>query len=143
MLKKVRIKIESSIDNLDSAGIPDGDSEKTVTEAEGTYRFSSDDAVITYKERAEGTEISSRITVVSDSVSVRRSGGIESELFFSEGVAHSSVYGAPPYTFDMRIFTRRIRGGIGEHGGSLDIFYDMEIGGAKKSVKMTVACDII
>ena len=47
MLKKARIRIESTIDNLDSAGLPDGDSEKSVSEAEGTYRFTADEAVIT------------------------------------------------------------------------------------------------
>ena len=138
MLKKVRIKIESSIDNLDSAGIPDGDSEKTVTEAEGTYRFSSDDAVITYKERAEGTEISSRITVVSDSVSVRRSGGIESELFFCEGEKSISLYSIPPYKFDAEVEAKRVRINLTPEGGSIDLLYNMKIGGAEKAARMKI-----
>ena len=99
------------------------------------------------RESESHTEMLDRLSelgfpVIGERVRVCRHGAIESDLLFSPGVAHTSVYGAVPYTFDMRIYTRKIRGSIGERGGVLDIFYDMEIGGAKKSVKMTVACEI-
>ena len=41
----------------------------------------------------------------------------------------------------MNVFTKRIRGDI-ERDGRIYIFYDMEIGGAKKSVKMTLSYEI-
>ena len=142
MISRVKIKIESIIDNLDESGFADGESERNFTEVDGIYHYGNDGARISYKEESEGGKSESEILVFSDAVKVSRHGAIESDLLFSVGVAHTSVYGAPPYTFDMRIYTRKIRGSIGESGGVLDIFYDMEIGGAKKSVKMTVACEI-
>mgnify|MGYP003298312565 CR=1 FL=1 len=39
MIIKVKVKIESTIENLDSAGLVDGDAEKALTEAYGTYRY--------------------------------------------------------------------------------------------------------
>ena len=137
-----KITLKSIIDNLSDTGLPTDDREVTESSATGTLSVGESRAVLSFSEESEGGQIKTKIEILGERVRVCRHGAIESELFFSEGVAHSSVYGTPPYTFDMRIFTKKIRGGIGEHGGSLDIFYDMEIGGAKKSVKMTVACEI-
>ena len=138
MLKKANIKIESTIDNLDSCGLPDGDSEKSVTEAEGSYRFSMDEAVITYKEIIEGTEISSRIAFIGNTVSVKRSGGIESHLFFREGETTTSLYSIPPYQFDAEVSAKRVRVNLTESGGTIDLIYNMKIGGAEKATRMKI-----
>ena len=138
MLKKARIRIESTIDNLDSAGLPDGDSEKSVSEAEGTYRFIADEAVITYKEIVEGVEISSRIAFIGESVSVKRSGGIESHLLFKEGETTTSLYSIPPYTFDAEIMAKRVRVDLTADGGTIDLLYNMKIGGAEKASRMKI-----
>ena len=138
-----RITLKSIIDNLSDTGLPQDDRECSESSAVGSLTASERGAVLCFSEESEGGQIKTKIEILGDRVRVCRHGAIESELLFAEGTAHASVYGAPPYTFDMRIYTRKIRGSIGERGGALDIFYDMEIGGAKKSVKMTVACDII
>ena len=140
--KNVRVTLRSIIDNLSETGLPTNDREEAESAADGTLSIGERGSVIDLTEDSEGGRINTRIEIVGDKIRVRRHGAIESDLLFSEGMAHSSVYGAPPYSFDTNIFTRRIRGGITEEGGKIDIFYDMEIGGAKKSVKMTVACEI-
>ncbi len=137
-----KITLKSIIDNLSDTGLPSDEREVAESTAIGTLTASDRGAVLSFSEESEGGQIRTKIEIIDGRVRVCRHGAIESDLLFSVGVAHTSVYGAPPYTFDMRIFTRKMRGEIGERGGSLDIFYDMEIGGAKKSVKMTVACNI-
>ena len=138
-----KITLKSIIDNLSDTGLPSDDREVAESTATGTLTASDRGAVLSFSEESEGGRINTKIEILGERVRVCRHGAIESDLLFSEGMAHSSVYGAPPYSFDTNIFTRRIRGGITEEGGKIDIFYDMEIGGAKKSVKMTVACSII
>ena len=54
MIIKVKIKIESTIENLDSAGLVDGDTEKALTEAYGTYRYGEGEAFLNFSEENEG-----------------------------------------------------------------------------------------
>ena len=138
----VRVKLKSIIDNLSDTGLPSDEREISETSATGVLLAGERGSVISFTESSEGGEIKTKIEILGKSIHVCRHGAIESDLLFSEGIAHSSLYGAPPYTFDMSIFTRKIRGSITATGGCIDIFYDMEIGGTKKSVKMTVACEI-
>ena len=138
--KNARITLRSVIDNLSETGLPTSDREVSESNAVGNLTVDERGTIISYSESTEGGEVRTRMEIADGSVSVSRHGAIESSMLFSEGVAHSSVYGAPPYSFDVRILTKKLRGGIGENGGELSIFYDMEIGGAKKSVKMTVNC---
>lgn len=141
-VENARITLRSIIDNLSDTGLPSDDRECAESSATGTLTASERGAMLSFSEELEGGRIDTVIEILDGKVRVCRHGAIESELLFTEGAAHSSVYGTPPFTFDMRIFTRKIRGGITEEGGRLDIFYDMEIGGAKKSVRMTVACTV-
>lgn len=140
-VSKAKISLVSTIDNLSDTGLPSGDRETSESSAVGTLLAGARGSVISFSEDTEGGEVKTKIEILPDSVRVCRHGAIESNMLFSEGVAHRSVYSVPPYSFDANIFTRKIRGGI-EQGGKLEILYDMEIGGAKKSVKMSLVCDI-
>ena len=140
--QNVRISLKSIIDNLSDTGLPSDEREVSESSALGTLTVSERGALISFTEDSEGGEIRTRIEILGGRIRVCRHGAIKSDLHFSEGVAHTSLYGAPPYTFDMSIFTRKIRGGMTECGGEVNIFYDMEIGGAKKSVKMTLCCSV-
>ena len=138
VIKKAKIKIESTIENLNSAGLPEGDGEKTVTEADGTYRYNNGEAVVMYKENSEGGEISTRISLVSNTVSVKREGAIESLLFFKEGERNLSLYSIPPYKFDAEVYAKRVRVNLTADGGSIDLLYNMKIGGTEKSARMKI-----
>ena len=137
-IKEVKIKIESIIDNLDSAGLPEGDSEKNLSEAIGFLRFDNGNATITYSEDGEGGHLESEIICDGGHVVVKRSGAIESCLDFKEGERSFSIYSVPPYKFDSEIFTKRIRADVNEDGGKIDLFYTMKIGGADKSARMKI-----
>ena len=134
----VKVKIESSIENLDSAGLPDGDIEKNVSEALGRYKFSEQSVILLYHEKSDGGDIRSEISYKDGVLCVKRSGAIESLMEFREGELHRSVYSIPPYQFDAEVKTRRVRVGLDENGGAIDLIYNMKIGGAEKSARMKI-----
>ncbi len=138
VIKEVGVKIESSIENLDPSGLPDGDVEKNVAEAEGFLHCREGEILLTYCEKGEGGEVYSEILVVNGGVRVKRKGAIDSDLYFEEGCEHKSLYSVPPYKFDACVTTRRIRNNLTEDGGMLDLFYNMKIGGADKSARMKI-----
>ena len=133
-----RIKILSVIENLDGGGIPEGDSERDESEREGYYSFSDQGIEITYSDRSEQGCAESVIVIDGDTVRVKRTGSISSELIFEEGKSHTSVYSVPPYSFDATVRTKRIRRALDESGGRLDLHYSMSIGGADKSARMSI-----
>ncbi len=137
-ISKVLVKIESVIENLDSAGLPEGDAERSVSEAEGLLALSDEEIILNYTEEGDGGRVVSEIRCYGDLVTVKRSGAIESELHFKEGEEHRSLYSVPPYKFDACVRTRRIRKAITADGGSLDLIYNMKIGGADKSARMRI-----
>lgn len=138
MICKAKIKIESIIDNLDSAGLPEGDPEKSVSDADGIFRYSNDEARITYKKSSEDGVCETEIVCSFGGVSVKRRGAIESLLYFKEGETHSSIYSVPPYKFDAEIKARRVTVELNEDGGRINLVYNMKIGGAEKSAIMRI-----
>ena len=138
---KAKITLTSTIDNLLDIGLPSGERETSESTATGTVISGTRGAIISFSEQSEGGEVKTKIEILASGIRVCRHGAIESDIYFSEGVAHRSVYSIPPYSFDANVFTRKIRGSI-KSGDKLEIFYDMEIGGAKKSVKMSLVCDV-
>ena len=138
MIIKVKIKIESTIENLDSAGLVDGDAEKTVTESNGTYRFGEGEAFLNFNEESEGGKIRTEITCLGNSVTVRRDGAIESRMHFSEGESHRSLYIIPPYQFESTVTAKRVRVNLTADGGEIDLVYRMNIGGADKNARMKI-----
>ena len=138
VISEVNIKIESIIENLDNAGLPDGDAEKNVSEATGFLNFSDNGAMLTYSEDNEGGRALSEIICRDGGVRVCRRGAIESELYFKEGESHSSIYSIPPYKFDATVTARRVRIDLSADGGKIDLLYNMKIGGAEKSTRMKI-----
>ena len=138
IIKEAKIKIESTIQNLDSVGLADGDPECTATEGVGYYHFDKDKILITYCEDTEGGRVTSEIFVTGDTVRVKRSGAIESDMEIKEGFTDHSVYSIPPYRFDMEITGKRVRSELSECGGRIDLRYSMKVGGAEKSAGMRI-----
>lgn len=138
IIKEAKIKMESTIQNLDSVGLADGDPERTGTEGVGYYHFDKDKILITYCEDTEGGRVTSEIFVTGDAVRVKRTGAIESDMEIKEGFTDRSVYSIPPYKFDMEITGKRIRSELSENGGRIDLRYSMKVGGAEKSAGMKI-----
>lgn len=138
VIKEAEIKICSTIENLDSAGLPMGESERTESCISGYFHVTNDEYFVTYSEEEEGRRTVSEIRYSDGRVTVSRKGAIESVLLFAEGECHTSLYKLPPYTFDAEVKTRRIRAVLSEEGGTVDLHYNMKIGGADKSARMKI-----
>ena len=138
-VKEVSLKIESVIENLDPAGLPDGEAERNQSLAEGYLKYTEGgEAILMYREESEGGAADSEITVKDGAVTVKRMGAIESTLYFKEGETHNSVYSVPPYKFDASVYTKRVRLDLTADGGKIDLFYNMKIGGAEKNARMKI-----
>lgn len=137
-ITEVKIKIESTIDNLDSAGLHEGEPEKNLTNAEGFFNYSESECILTYAEEGEGGRAESEIIISDGGVRVKRKGAIESDMYFKEGETSLSIYSVPPYKFDMSILAKRVRIELDENGGKIDLLYNMKIGGAEKSARMKI-----
>ena len=137
-IEEVKIKIESVIENLGTSGLPEGDAEKTVTEADGFIHYTEDGVLLTYSEKTDNGDVYSDISYSGGEVCVKRRGALVSELFFKEGEEHTSVYEIPPYKFDAVVKTKRIRAALSDGSGVISLFYNMKIGGAEKSARMKI-----
>ena len=108
-IREAKIKIESVIENIDNAGLPDGESERNVIDVSGFIHYTDKGILLTYSEENEGATVYSDISYSDGEVWVKRHGALNSNLFFKEGAEHSSVYEVSPYKFDATVKTRRIR----------------------------------
>jgi len=140
IIKEKKIKISSVIENLLPSGLSDGEPERSELVSDGFLKISDGEYNITCSEMTEGGKVVSDIIITDGSVRVKRVGAIESDMYFEEGYLHKSLYTVPPYSFDAEIRTKKIRNNMTRDGGRVDIFYNMKIGGAEKSVKMKIEC---
>lgn len=136
VFKRAFFKISSVIENNEGGAV--SDTERSFSEAEGSLRISDGEINLSYKESGEGGDVHTSICKRDGSVTVRRTGAINSLMVFTEGERHSSVYSLGGYKFDMSLYTKRIRCDIGESGGTLRLLYDMNIGGASKNCIMKI-----
>lgn len=137
-IEEVKLKIESVIENIGESGLSEGDAERTVTESDGFIHYTDEGILLTYSEKTDNGDVYSDITYADGEVWVKRRGALISELFFKEGVEHTSIYEIPPYKFDATVNTRKIRTNISDGGGQIALFYNMKIGGAEKSARMKI-----
>ena len=133
----VKLRICSQIDNLDDNGLTEGESEVTESTVHGI--FNQKTRTLSYDERAEdGSVVHCTVMENGSTVCVSRTGAVLADMIFEEGRTHASLYRIPPYSFDMQITAKRIRGEL-SLGKDLILVYNMEIGGAKKACRMKIA----
>ena len=140
-MKKVKALIESTVQELDGAGICESSDKSSIT-TEAFLDTKGSLVRLSYEENGENGATSTEIIVNGDKVIVRRKGALESEFVFREGESHTSVYRIVPYSFDARIQTKRIRGTITADGGEMTLLYDMTVGGADKRIKMKIRVEL-
>ena len=137
IIKEKKIKVISVIEELSDEGLA-LDSERCEMEYDAFFKIDGENFDISYSEMSEGGKIVSDIILFDGKVSVIRRGAIESDFHFAEGYSEKTVYKMPPYSFDAEITTKKIRNNLTRVGGNLSIFYEMNIGGAKKRVLMRI-----
>ena len=135
---EAKIRIQSKIENLDESGLPLGDIERSDDSFSGSYEYSGGSARLCYIERGESGEVRSEILVSDGTVTVKRSGAIESVFVFAPDREYNTLYSVVPYKFDVRLKPRKISTELGSRGGHVDLLYNMSIGGADKAVRMKI-----
>ena len=133
----MKITVESTIENLNDIGVLEGEPEIHSICAEAKVINENGATVICYTEENEGGKTETVLTVFDDSVLLERRGAIEWRANFKEGCTESTVYRIPPYAFDCKVCTKRIRKSE-DNGLTLRLFYLMDIGGGKKNAKMKI-----
>lgn len=136
---KLTLTVNSVIDNLDDAGLPDGDPEINIFTTVGTIAVSERGKRLSFTEEAEGQKTTSTLYVSDDKVVLKKRGDVESDMTFAEGEESKSIYRVGPYTFDMTVKTKRIRTNLAEDGGELSLIYSMNVGGQDKNVRMKIS----
>ena len=139
MLKKIKIKVNSHIENLDAYGLADGDAEVSENAYDGFMRITGNEIKLSYKDNTESGTVASDILIRDGKVTVARTGAIVSTMYFSENEEYKTVYELVPYKFDMTLKTKRIRNCISDSGGELSIIYAMDVGGAEKKCRMNIS----
>ena len=95
----------------------------------GQYGMDADEIRMTWIESEltglEGTRTS--ITVQPNNVVVTREGEVSSTLEFDEGHKSYFLYETPFGSATMGLNTRRIRNGLGIHGGDMEIEYTLDV----------------
>lgn len=144
MLKKANLNIRSDIENLDFAGLAEGDAETSRSTVSSTFLAQGGEYRMSYSESTEGGALHSDIRVSADgAVTVARRGAIESVLLFENGKEFNTVYTVPPYKFDMQVKTLRLRTSLSNEGGTIDILYLMTVGGASKRCRMSIGVEVV
>ena len=133
-----RIRVSSTIENLDSYGLVEGEREETSGVYPGLYEYVGGRVRLEYDESGEGGNVKTVIGIDGVKMTVERHGAVESRFEFEEGRVHESVYSVVPYSFDATVKARRIRTECTEDGGRIDLLYNMRIGGQDKAVRMKI-----
>ena len=136
---KLSITVNSVIDNLSDAGLPDGEPEINIFTTDGTLALIDGGYLITFTEEQDGGSATTNLDVYEGGVRLVKSGAITSEMRFSEGEVWSTLYCVGPYSFDMVVRTKKIRNSVTECGGDLQLIYTMNVGGQEKNVRMKIS----
>ena len=102
---------------------------------QGKYGCDEDTAHFFYNESEltglEGT--TTDFVVTPAEVILSRSGSVNSQMVFQRGKRHSFMYDTPYGTFTLALNTNRIQSDLGEHGGNLEVEYNLDIENAHLS----------
>ncbi|MBQ8688976.1 MAG: DUF1934 domain-containing protein [Clostridia bacterium] len=135
-IKTIKITVESFIDDIEGDTVVS--SERYSSSLTAILKVTDNTLSLMYTESDDNGKTDTALTVSGEKITVCRSGALCSEFVFTEGEWTSSLYKAGEYSFDARIFTRKIRNNFTRTGGKLSILYDMTVGGADKRVRMKI-----
>lgn len=107
---------------------PNGDKDSVELVTTGQYGMENGEIRFTYEESEltglDGTRTT--FTVSPMGVVLRREGSLNSEMVFQQGRKNFFLYETPYGSATMGVDTRRIDTRLGEHGGDLELDYDID-----------------
>ena len=136
---KLTLTVNSVIDNLTDAGLPDGDPEINIFTTAGAMVVADEGMILSFTESGEGGEVTSTLVITAGGVHLVKTGAIESDMLFTEGACTKTLYHVGPYAFDMSINTKRIRNSLTSDGGEIQLIYSMNVGGQEKNVRLKIS----
>jgi len=108
-------------------GDPSPESVELVTD--GRYEYGQNSSWFTYRE-SEITGMEGTVTTfrVEDGlVTLTREGSVNSQMLFQKGRKHVFLYDTPFGAMTMGVDTQQLRTETDEHGGKLDIVYNVDV----------------
>lgn len=107
---------------------PNGDKDSVELVTTGQYGIENDEIRFTYEESEltglDGTRTT--FTISPMGVVLRREGSLNSEMVFQQGRKNFFLYETPYGSATMGVETRRIDTQLDEHGGNLELDYDID-----------------
>lgn len=107
---------------------PNGDKDSVELVTTGQYGIENDEIRLTYEESEltglDGTRTT--FTISPMGVVLRREGSLNSEMVFQQGRKNFFLYETPYGSATMGVDTRRIDTQLDEHGGNLELDYDID-----------------
>ena len=96
---------------------------------EGTLEFVSGAWVLRYEESAlTGLQgVSTDFRVEDKKVTLTRSGKLNSQMVFQEGVSHDSLYQVEFGALMLTVCATKVEANISEAGGVMDLVYNIEV----------------
>ena len=138
LTKEVKITVDSVIESLDDFGAPEGEPEKMTASHTAHMKTEGDTVTLSYSESSEGGKCETELVLIGETVTLKRTGAIETVMRFAPGEHYSTVYSIPPYSFDAEIVTRRLTNSFKDKG-LLEIKYIMTVGGAKRRTVLRIS----
>lgn len=135
------VTVKSVIENLDDYGIPEAEAERTEIKVPAEVFSKNGATVIRYTEKNEGGTTDTELVVKGLDITLTRRGAIESVMHFAEGELYETLYKIPPFSFDAKIKTKRIRSTLSDTAGTLELRYNMTVGGASKNALLKITVD--
>ena len=95
----------------------------------GRYQYTDTSCLLSYQESPlTGMEGTTTTFMVRDGlVTMVRRGSVNGEMLFQKGRRHCFLYETPFGAMTMGIRTQRLKTALGEHGGSMDITYTVDM----------------
>lgn len=107
---------------------PKGDKDQVELVTAGKYGFENGRSSFTYMESnltgLDGTKTT--FTIGPMGVVMSREGNLNAQMLFQEGKKNYFLYETPYGSATMGVDTRRVRSSLGEHGGDMEIDYDID-----------------
>ncbi len=116
--------------------VTDGDALHTDMTADGIFYRENATYVLEYDNKEQACK--TKVVVDVNSVSVTHTGAVETCMVFKNGYTHKSSYGIEYGDIDMEIRTERIFADVNSEGGSIELWYELLLGGSVSDAKMMI-----
>ena len=110
------------------------------TESQGTMFVKDGEYFVFYAEFDEDGEKMSdgRITILKDTVEIKRTGAYSSRFVFEEGKIKNSLYSTPYGAMPATLKTRKLITAVDSEGGKIILEYSMTVGGRNFDNKVVI-----